>query len=145
MKSGSIGIVRKCLVRGLLLIYGYIDTMEIIFQKRFSIALKMVPPHKSQEILFKEIVTACNEVGARLCFHRRAWQGGACVAGGVCMAGGVCVAEGGSCVAGGYAWQEGGAMHGGGMHGRRNGHCSGRYASYWNAFLLRDNKPSFVV
>ena len=21
------------------------------------------------------------------------------------------------------------------MHGRRDGHCSGRYASYWNAFL----------
>ena len=23
-----------------------------------------------------------------------------------------------------------------GMHGRRDGHCSGRYASYWNAFLF---------
>ena len=46
---------------------------------------------------------------------------GACVAGGVCMAGGmhgrvVCMAEG--------------------VHGRRDGHCSGRYASYWNAFLF---------
>ena len=27
-------------------------------------------------------------------------------------------------------------MAGGGVHGRRDGHCSGRYASYWNAFLL---------
>ena len=24
----------------------------------------------------------------------------------------------------------------GGMHGIRDGHCSGRYASYWNAFLF---------
>ena len=35
-----------------------------------------------------------------------------------------------------------GGMHGrgicmqGGMRGRRNDHCSGRYASYWNAFLF---------
>ena len=40
-----------------------------------------------------------------------------------------------------------GGMHGGGacmvggMHCRRHGHCSGRYASYWNAFLL--NAPHF--
>ena len=25
---------------------------------------------------------------------------------------------------------------GGGVRGRREGHCSGRYASYWNAFLF---------
>ena len=42
---------------------------------------------------------------------------------------GVCMA-GGACVVGGCAWQ------GGDMHGRKNGNCSGRYASYWNAFLL---------
>ena len=46
---------------------------------------------------------------------------------------------------GGCAWR--GAcvvvgMHGsgvcvvGGMRGRGDGHCSGRYASYWNAFLF---------
>ena len=28
-----------------------------------------------------------------------------------------------------------GACVAGGMHGRRDGHCNGRYASYWNAFL----------
>ena len=28
------------------------------------------------------------------------------------------------------------ACPGGGMRGRRDGLCSGRYASYWNAFLL---------
>ena len=31
------------------------------------------------------------------------------------------------------------ARRGGGeglLRGRRDGHCSGRYASYWNAFLL---------
>ena len=46
---------------------------------------------------------------------------------------GVCM---GACMAGGHAWQLG--MWGGvrGMHGRRNGNCSGRYASYRNAFLF---------
>ena len=53
---------------------------------------------------------------------------------------------------GGRAWREEGVhVRGGGMHGReacmavggegvrdrRDGHCSGRYASYWNAFLLK--------
>ena len=33
----------------------------------------------------------------------------------------------------GRAWQRG---RGWDVHGRRDGHCSGRYASYWNAFLL---------
>ena len=38
---------------------------------------------------------------------------------------------------GGHAWQ-GGGMHGRGegVRGRRDGHWSGRYASYWNGFLL---------
>ena len=34
----------------------------------------------------------------------------------------------GACMAEGCAW--------GGLHGRRDSHCSGRYASYWNAFLF---------
>ena len=42
------------------------------------------------------------------------------------------------------AWQRGGACvakggmrgKGGGVRGRRDGHCSGRYASYWNAFFF---------
>ena len=68
-----------------------------------------------------------------------AWKGGVCVAGGACVAGeacmaGVCVA--GACMAGmhdrGCAWQ--------GMHAPPRGYdeirsMSGRYASYWNAFL----------
>ena len=52
------------------------------------------------------------------------------------MAGGV--RGTGACVARGVrgrrpcmAWGEGG-----GVRGRRDGQCSGRYASYWNAFLL---------
>ena len=51
------------------------------------------------------------------------WQG-------VCVAEGACVVE--ACMAGGgmHVWW------GGGTHGRRDGHCSGRYVSYWNAFLL---------
>ena len=57
----------------------------------------------------------------------------------------------GGIMAGGHAWQ--GVMHGrgrawqrdmhgrgcawrgGGMRGRTDGHCSGQYASYWNAFV----------
>ena len=39
----------------------------------------------------------------------------------------------GACVAGGHPWHGGGE---GGLRGRRDGHCSGRYTSYWNAFLL---------
>ena len=48
---------------------------------------------------------------------------------GACVAGGrVCMARG--CMTGG--------VHGvGGMCGRRDGHCSGLYASYWNAFLFK--------
>ena len=49
---------------------------------------------------------------------------------------GVCMAEGmhgrGACIAAGAC------MAGEGMHDKRDGHCSGRYASYWNAFLLRN-------
>ena len=96
---------------------------------------------------------------------------GACMAGvmhdrGMCMAGGMHV--------GGHAWQVGcvwqgsmcgreacvaGAMHGrgacmtGGVHGqevcmaggRRDGHCSGRYTSYWNAFLLKYNSTMYTI
>ena len=55
----------------------------------------------------------------------------------------VCVAEGmhdrGVCVVGGHVWQgacmAGGMQGRGCMRGRRDGHCSGRYASYRNAFL----------
>ena len=67
--------------------------------------------------------------------------GGACIVGHV--RGGKCVWRGGACVAGG-----GEIVHGGvGVHGRggcvargcacrRDGHFSGRYASYWNAYLF---------
>ena len=79
---------------------------------------------------------------------------------GVCMVGfGACVAGVGACIAGGmqnrgHAWQGVFVARGhawqGGMHGRGAcmagghawqgvcmvGHCSGRYTSYWNAFLL---------
>ena len=72
----------------------------------------------------------------RLCFHRclsvhrgleHAWLG--------CVWGESCRARG--------------AMHGRGsmargVRGRGDGHCSGRYASYWNAFLLRNHPQSTV-
>ena len=64
---------------------------------------------------------------------------------GGCMAGGTCVEKGGVPGKGGVhgsgvCMSEG--VHGrgrvwqGGMYGRRDGHCSRRYASYRNAFLL---------
>ena len=92
------------------------------------------------------------------------WQGGYVTKGGLHGEGGMCGKEGhvwwrGACVAkkggghewwgdmhvGGHGWQrhawQGVAwcwlcMAGGGMRGRRDGHCRGRYASYWNAFLF---------
>ena len=36
----------------------------------------------------------------------------------------------------GHAWQGRGVYGKGGVRGRKDGHCSGRYASYWNAFLF---------
>ena len=62
--------------------------------------------------------------------------GGVCVAGehawGVFMAGGACMA----------GW----SMCGGGVCDRRDGHCNGRYASYWNAFFcLDDIKDNFAT
>ena len=65
---------------------------------------------------FKHFVTARNEVAARLCFHRCLWfcsQGGGWQ--GDVRGRGVCLA---------------GSVRG------RNGRCSGRYTSYWNAFLF---------
>ena len=54
---------------------------------------------------------------------------------GVCLVGGM---DGGG-VQG--VWQ-GGMCGRGGLHGRRDGHCSGWYASYWNAslFALMSNR-----
>ena len=56
---------------------------------------------------------------------------GACVEG-ACMAGGMHdrrhMWQGGMCGRG-HVWE-------GGMRGRRDSHCSGRYVSYWNVFLL---------
>ena len=70
-----------------------------------------------------------------------AWQAGGHAWWGACVEGGTYMAGWGACVEGGHAWQagdvHGGIMHGvGGVCGRKNGNCSGRYASYWNAFLL---------
>ena len=84
--------------------------------------------------------------GRGVCMAGGTWQWGACmtevcVAGGMegGMEGGVCGR--GACIAGGHAWQEGhawqGGVHGGGVCGRyyEIRSMSGRYASYWNAFL----------
>ena len=115
------------------------------------------------EQLWTDIFTARNEVGARLYFHRR--LGGCVVAlggggGGMCHCSQkgmhVCLGVHG-CSGGGHAWLLWGGMHGcsggacmvapgghawlllGGMHGiwqdTEIRSMSGRYASYWNAFL----------
>ena len=42
----------------------------------------------------------------------------------------------GGCVAGRRVWRGRCAWQRGGVRGRRDGHCSGRHASYWNAFLF---------
>ena len=84
---------------------------------------------------------------------------GTCVAGGhvwwdACMAGGMHGGVQGAYMAGGVhaiGVCVAGGMHGGGcafqegMHGRRDGHCSGRYASYWNAFLYYLNADNFQI
>ena len=91
-----------------------------------------------------------------MCGRGYAWQGacgvgamcgrGKCMVG-ACMARGVCVAGGHAWHGWGHVWQEGacvvgGSMHGrrctwqGGMCGRRDGHYSRQYTSYWNAFFL---------
>ena len=46
----------------------------------------------------------------------------------------------GVCTAGGHAWHGACMAVGrGGVRGWKDGHCSGRYASYWNAFLFKFN------
>ena len=66
----------------------------------------------------------------------RVWQGGCAWQGGHEWQG--------ACMAWGHAWQGvcmAGGLHGRGacmpvcVYGRRDGHCSRQYASYWNAFL----------
>ena len=64
-----------------------------------------------------------------MCGMGHAWQG-ACMVGGMhssgaCMAGEVCMA--------------------GGVHGRRDSHCSGRYAPYWNAFLFKISLQTSLI
>ena len=110
------------------------------------------------------IFTARNEVGARLCFYMCVWfcSRGACVvAGGHAWPPGACVIAGGHAwLLGGHVWLPRGAcvvaggmrgcwgvcvVVGGGMCGWRGDACvgydeirsmTGRYVSYWNAFLL---------
>ena len=108
-------------------------------------------------IVIHFFITARNELAARLCFHRCLWfcsQVGVCVAGrgmhggGLCGGGRGCAWQGtcvvGRCVAEGHVL--GGACISGGIHGRRDGHFSGRYASCCNAFLfwLKICVPWFV-
>ena len=61
--------------------------------------------------------------------HGRGHDGGMC--GRACVMGGM---HGRGLVWQGDVWN--GACMAGGMHGRRDGHCSGPYASYRNAFLF---------
>ena len=119
-----------------------------------SFTRTFLPPQQSRgKVIFSE---ACVKNSVHRGGH--AWQGGMCGRGcawqGAYMMGGMC-GRGGACVAGGHAWQGdmhgGGGMHGrgcawqgcawqGGMHGRyyEIRSMSGRYTSYWNAFLFHN-------
>ena len=66
--------------------------------------------------MFSQVSVILSTGGGGVHDRGHAWQG-------------VCMAEVG------HAWR-GGACVEGGMHARRDSHCSGRYASYWNAFLF---------
>ena len=93
------------------------------------------------------LLPPANEVWGKIIFSQVSvvlFTGGACVPGvcvwlGACMPGGVhawgCACLGvhgrGACVVGGVHSQGGGSVR-----GRKDGHCSGRYASYWNTFLF---------
>ena len=67
------------------------------------------------------------------------WQGG--MHGRVCVVGGMC-GKGACVVTGMHGGMHSGGVCGGGhagwggIRGTRDSHCSGRYVSYWNAFLL---------
>ena len=84
--------------------------------------------------------------GACMVAGRCAWLQGACVVmGGIHGCRGACVVVRGMCGCGGHAWLWGvHGCRGGGVHGCWGacvGHddilsMSGRYASYWNAFLF---------
>ena len=89
----------------------------------------------------QDMVCGCQ--GACVVAGRHAWLlGGVCGCWRVCMAAG-----GGMCGCGGHAWLQGGHGCGGRGHAQlREGACmgydeirsmSGRYASYWNAYLFK--------
>ena len=111
------------------------------------------------------LLPATNEVWGKVIFSEAcishlakcggdAWWGGgmcgkggmhgrrACMARGACMVKGAMHGEGGACgsrgayISGGHAWQWRHAWQMGGHAYKRDGHWSGRYASYWNAFLF---------
>ena len=87
---------------------------------------------------------SCRKVMFSQACVKNSVPGGECM----CVAGGMHGREGvhgrGMCGVGGHAWQEGACVLGGGgvrgrgwegVRGRRDGHHSGRYASYWISFL----------
>ena len=82
--------------------------VQPISAQLFRINVDLLPP--ANEVCEGNVFT-----GVCLSTEQHAWQG-------------ACVARGRR------AWQVG-ACVAGGMRGRRDGHCSRRYASYWNAFL----------
>ena len=83
------------------------------------------PQTKFAEVMFSQ-VSVCLQ-GACVARRRCAWQGEH-VWWGACMVEGMYGKE--VCMAGGCAWQ-------GGVRDSRDGHCSGRYASYWKTFLFK--------
>ena len=96
-------------------------------RNRKSFNIVTVRNRSCGKVMFSQASVILSRGGmcGRGCMHARghAWQGGG-MYGRVCVVGGVCGRGPGVCVAGG------------GVYGRRDDHCSARYASYCNAFLL---------
>ena len=113
----------------------------------FSILLLPPAAKLGQGNIFRSVCQEFCPRGGGCAWRGGVRQGGMHGGGGACMAGGHMHGRGvhawqGVCMAGGYVWQ--GGMHGmgacvaGGMHSwyYETRSISGRYASYWNAFLL---------
>ena len=76
-----------------------------------------------------------------------AWQRGACMVKGECVWQRGHALWRGACMvkAGGHAWWREACVVKGCVCGRTDGHCSGQYASYWNAFLFKKIWRTYVL
>ena len=113
----------------------------IVKEKSAALYLYLPAATKVAKVMFLQVFVCQQEGGGvRGCWGHAWLLGGVCVvAGGHVWLLGVCGCQGGMRGKGGHAWQRG-VRSEGGMRGIRRDteirSMSGRYASYWNAFLL---------